>query len=224
MSAAPASTRWSSRATRADRPGARSARGGGAGRAPRGAAARRRQVGRRRRDRVQAGGIDRDEWMAMRYHPELGAALLDDAGLDDVREWILCHHERPDGKGYPRGLRGDDIPLEARILAVADSYEAMTNDRLYRRAIGRWRAATSCGAMPARSSTRSSSRRSCGPSNATARSGLAEEQRSGASRARTGDLLAASQTLSQLSYSPRICAAPPILARRSASETAVWRV
>ena len=80
------------------------------------------------------------EWMAMRYHPELGAALLDDAELDDVREWILCHHERPDGYGYPRGLRDDEIPLEARILAVADSYEAMTNDRVYRRAIGRWRA------------------------------------------------------------------------------------
>jgi putative nucleotidyltransferase with HDIG domain len=81
-----------------------------------------------------------DEWMAMRYHPEIGAALLNDAGLDEIREWILCHHERPDGQGYPRGLRGDDIPLEARILAVADSYEAMTNDRVYRRAIGRWRA------------------------------------------------------------------------------------
>jgi putative nucleotidyltransferase with HDIG domain len=80
------------------------------------------------------------EWLAMRYHPELGAALLDDAGLDDVREWILCHHERPDGHGYPRGLVGEEIPLQARILAVADSYEAMTNDRAYRRSIGRWRA------------------------------------------------------------------------------------
>jgi putative nucleotidyltransferase with HDIG domain len=81
-----------------------------------------------------------EEWMVIRYHPELGAALLDDAGLEDVREWILCHHERPDGAGYPRGLRGDEIPLAARILAVADAYEAMTNDRPYRRSIGRWRA------------------------------------------------------------------------------------
>jgi putative nucleotidyltransferase with HDIG domain len=80
------------------------------------------------------------EWVAMRYHPELGAALLDGAGLDDVRQWILCHHERPDGHGYPRGLVGDEIPLESRILAVADAYEAMTNDRVYRRSIGRWRA------------------------------------------------------------------------------------
>jgi putative nucleotidyltransferase with HDIG domain len=80
------------------------------------------------------------EWLEMRYHPELGAALLDHAGLDDVRHWILCHHERPDGEGYPRGLQEYEIPLEARILAVADAYEAMTNDRAYRRAIGRWRA------------------------------------------------------------------------------------
>jgi putative nucleotidyltransferase with HDIG domain len=81
-----------------------------------------------------------EEWVEMRYHPEIGASLLNDAGLDDVREWILCHHERPDGTGYPRGLRGGEIPLGARILAVADAYEAMTNDRAYRRSIGRWRA------------------------------------------------------------------------------------
>ena len=80
------------------------------------------------------------EWVEMRYHPELGAALLNDAGLDDVREWILCHHERPDGRGYPRGLLDGEIPLGARILAVADAYEAMTNDRPYRLSIGRWRA------------------------------------------------------------------------------------
>jgi putative nucleotidyltransferase with HDIG domain len=84
--------------------------------------------------------LDDAEWLAMRYHPELGAALLNDAGLDRVREWILCHHERPDGTGYPRGLAGEEIPLGARILAVADAYEAMTTDRPYRRAIGRWRA------------------------------------------------------------------------------------
>src|SRR5688572_11912317 len=86
------------------------------------------------------GPLDESEWIAMRYHPELGAALLNDAGLDDIREWILCHHERPDGTGYPRGLVGVEIPLGARILAVADAYEAMTNDRPYRRSIGRWRA------------------------------------------------------------------------------------
>jgi len=84
--------------------------------------------------------LTEEEWVEMRYHPEIGAALLNDAGLEDVRQWILCHHERPDGTGYPRGLRGGEIPLGARILAVADAYEAMTNDRPYRRSIGRWRA------------------------------------------------------------------------------------
>ena len=50
-------------------------------------------------------------------------------GCEDIREWVHAHHERPDGAGYPRGLHDEEIPLEAKILAVADSYEAMTNDR-----------------------------------------------------------------------------------------------
>jgi len=76
--------------------------------------------------------LDEAEWTAMSHHPRLGAALLDDAGLDEVREWILCHHERPDGKGYPRGLRGDDIPELARIISVADTYDVMTARDSYR--------------------------------------------------------------------------------------------
>ena len=66
--------------------------------------------------------------------PELGAALLSDVSFDDIREWIRCHRERPDGRGYPRGLVGDQIPLEARIVAVIDAYTAMTSDRPYRAA------------------------------------------------------------------------------------------
>jgi HD-GYP domain-containing protein (c-di-GMP phosphodiesterase class II) len=76
----------------------------------------------------------------MQSHPRIGAEILEDAGLEDIREWILAHHERPDGGGYPRGLSDEDIPIEAKILAVADAYEAMTNDRCYRRSIGRDRA------------------------------------------------------------------------------------
>ena len=53
-----------------------------------------------------------------------------------VSEIVLAHHERIDGRGYPRGLAGEAIPLEARILAVADAYEAMTADRPYRAALG----------------------------------------------------------------------------------------
>lgn len=82
------------------------------------------------------GPLTDDEYDAMKKHPEIGARILGGSGLDDIREWILAHHERPDGRGYPFGLAGDEIPLEARILAVADAYEAMTSDRVYRRALG----------------------------------------------------------------------------------------
>ena len=80
------------------------------------------------------GPLDDHEWEQIRRQPELGAALLSDVSFDDIREWILCHHERPDGRGYPRGLVGDQIPLEARIVAVIDAYTAMTSDRPYRAA------------------------------------------------------------------------------------------
>lgn len=89
---------------------------------------------------AKPGPLDDQEWIEMQNHPRIGASILEDAGLEDIREWILAHHERPDGKGYPRGLSDDEIPLEAKILAVADAYEAMTNDRCYRTSIGRGRA------------------------------------------------------------------------------------
>jgi diguanylate cyclase (GGDEF)-like protein/putative nucleotidyltransferase with HDIG domain len=72
----------------------------------------------------------------MRTHPEIAASMLERAEFDDLREWILHHHERVDGKGYPRGLSGDEIPLESRILAVADAYEAMTAGRVHRASLG----------------------------------------------------------------------------------------
>jgi HD-GYP domain-containing protein (c-di-GMP phosphodiesterase class II) len=78
------------------------------------------------------GPLNKEEWVEVCRQPELGAALLGDASFDDIREWILCHRERPDGSGYPRGLVGDEIALEARILAVTDAYVAMTSDRPYR--------------------------------------------------------------------------------------------
>jgi putative nucleotidyltransferase with HDIG domain len=81
------------------------------------------------------GRLDPHEWDEMRRHPELGARILEHANLRDIAAWVLAHHERVDGGGYPRGLSGDDIPAEARILAVADAYEAMTADRPYRRAL-----------------------------------------------------------------------------------------
>ncbi len=78
------------------------------------------------------GPLTDDEWVQMRRHPELGARILSSRELDDVREWILAHHERPDGAGYPKGLKAEEIPLEASIVAVADAFEAMTADRVYR--------------------------------------------------------------------------------------------
>jgi diguanylate cyclase (GGDEF)-like protein/putative nucleotidyltransferase with HDIG domain len=82
------------------------------------------------------GALTDDEWADMRRHPELGARILDHANLRDISGWVLAHHERLDGRGYPHGLAGEAIPLEARILAVADAYEAMTADRPYRVGLG----------------------------------------------------------------------------------------
>jgi two-component system cell cycle response regulator len=81
------------------------------------------------------GWLEPDDWDQMRRHPEIGARILRGADLPDIGSWILAHHERPDGQGYPYGLAGEQIPLEARILAVADAYEAMTSDRVYRPAL-----------------------------------------------------------------------------------------
>jgi diguanylate cyclase (GGDEF)-like protein/putative nucleotidyltransferase with HDIG domain len=81
------------------------------------------------------GELDEAEWEQIRRHPELGARILGTRELVDIREWVLASHECPDGTGYPRGLVGDEIPLEARILAVGDAYEAMTGGRIYRDAI-----------------------------------------------------------------------------------------
>jgi diguanylate cyclase (GGDEF)-like protein/putative nucleotidyltransferase with HDIG domain len=78
------------------------------------------------------GRLTEGELNEIAKHPEVGARILAGAGLDDVASWVVAHHERPDGEGYPYGLSVADIPLEARILAVADAYEAMTASRLYR--------------------------------------------------------------------------------------------
>jgi putative nucleotidyltransferase with HDIG domain len=88
----------------------------------------------------KAGPLDDREWDEMHKHCELGSRLLSGAGLEDIASWVLAHHERPDGSGYPAGLTRSEIPPEARILAVADAYEAMVADRVYRPGIGAERA------------------------------------------------------------------------------------
>ncbi len=75
-----------------------------------------------------------DESNAMAEHVTIGHAILIAAELPTEANWVLHHHERYDGKGYPEGLRAGDIPIEARIIAVADAYEAMTDSRPYRQA------------------------------------------------------------------------------------------
>jgi diguanylate cyclase (GGDEF)-like protein len=81
------------------------------------------------------GTLEDHEWAEIKGHPELGSRILEHANLRDIAAWVLHHHERVDGTGYPRALAGEEIPLEARILAVADAYEAMTSDRPYRAAL-----------------------------------------------------------------------------------------
>ncbi|MDP3059093.1 MAG: diguanylate cyclase, partial [bacterium] len=82
-----------------------------------------------------------EEWVIMRKHPEIGYRIATSTPeLATVADSILYHHERWDGTGYPLGLKGLDIPLTARILSVADSFDAMTSDRPYRLALSREKA------------------------------------------------------------------------------------
>jgi diguanylate cyclase (GGDEF)-like protein/putative nucleotidyltransferase with HDIG domain len=77
------------------------------------------------------------EWDSVKQHPRIGQVILDEAGgLADVGKIILHHHERFGGNGYPQGLRGRDIPLGSRIVSIADAYDAMIQDRPYKRAMG----------------------------------------------------------------------------------------
>src|SRR5665648_382219 len=74
-----------------------------------------------------------EEWVEMRRHPEFGFRIAQASSeLIPIAEYILCHHERWDGKGYPQGLIGEQIPLLSRIVAIVDSFDAMTHDRAYR--------------------------------------------------------------------------------------------
>jgi putative nucleotidyltransferase with HDIG domain len=86
----------------------------------------------------KASGLTTDEYEQIKRHPALGARILRQVPfLAPHLPIVELHHERPDGRGYPFGLRGDDIPLAARIVHVADAYDAMTSARAYRPARGR---------------------------------------------------------------------------------------
>ena len=85
---------------------------------------------------TKVGTLTDEEWLEIKKHPEVGFRIaLASPELAHIAEYILSHHERWDGRGYPRGIAGAEIPLLARILAVVDSFDAMTQDRSYRRAM-----------------------------------------------------------------------------------------
>jgi diguanylate cyclase (GGDEF)-like protein/putative nucleotidyltransferase with HDIG domain len=84
---------------------------------------------------LKEGPLTEEDWTWVRSHPEIGARMLETTDFDDIREWIHAHHERPDGSGYPDGLTGPQLPLEAAILGVADAYEGMTSERPHRHAL-----------------------------------------------------------------------------------------
>lgn len=82
------------------------------------------------------GKLDDEEFEKIKIHSLLGYNILKNIEfLSAALPAILYHHERPDGKGYPEGLKGDEIPIEAAIIAIADTYDAMTSDRPYRKAL-----------------------------------------------------------------------------------------
>ena len=86
-------------------------------------------------ERIMAkpGILSVEELGALHLHPVYSRDVVAGiAGLEEVAEWVECHHERMDGRGYPEGRSGDEIPLEARILAIADAYAAITSDRPHR--------------------------------------------------------------------------------------------
>lgn len=91
-------------------------------------------------DRIlnKPGPLNAEEWQLMKQHSEIGSRIaMASAELQLIARYILCHHEQWSGGGYPAGLCGEEIPLAARILTIADAYDAMTEDRVYRKAMTR---------------------------------------------------------------------------------------
>ena len=79
------------------------------------------------------GKLTDEEWEYIRKHPQIGADILSKSHrLSELKNMVLCHHERYDGKGYPNGIKGKEIPILGRILAVCDSFDAMVSRRAYK--------------------------------------------------------------------------------------------
>ncbi len=85
---------------------------------------------------LKPGALSPEEWESMRLHPDIGARIIEGIPfLQDTLPVIRYHQERWDGSGYPIGLKGQEIPFLARIFAVVDAYDALTNDRPYRKKV-----------------------------------------------------------------------------------------
>ncbi|HRV24246.1 MAG TPA: HD-GYP domain-containing protein, partial [Sphaerochaeta sp.] len=88
------------------------------------------------------GGLTAEEFSEIQRHVEIGYRLLSSVeGMAPIAHVILSHHERIDGEGYPRGIKGEAIPLQARIISIADAYDAMTSSRTYKQQISSQEAA-----------------------------------------------------------------------------------
>jgi diguanylate cyclase (GGDEF)-like protein/PAS domain S-box-containing protein len=83
----------------------------------------------------KSGELTDNEWKEIKRHPEVGYRILSTVNeMSEIAKYVLHHHERWDGKGYPKGLKSEEILLQARIIAIADAYDAMTSDRTYKKA------------------------------------------------------------------------------------------
>ena len=82
------------------------------------------------------GKLTDEEWEEIKRHPEIGYRILSTVNdMSEMAEYVLAHHERLNGMGYPKGLKGEEIPLQSRIITIADSYDAMISERSYRNAL-----------------------------------------------------------------------------------------
>lgn len=82
--------------------------------------------------------LNENEWEEIKRHPEIGYRILSTVNeLSEMAEYVLAHHERWDGRGYPKGLKGEEIPIQSRIIAIADAYDAMISERSYRKALSK---------------------------------------------------------------------------------------
>jgi HD-GYP domain-containing protein (c-di-GMP phosphodiesterase class II) len=85
----------------------------------------------------KGGPLSTAERQVMERHTEIGSRMAESIGLGPVANWVLHHHERWDGTGYPHQLHGEEIPLGARIISVAGAFDSMTSDAAYRRRLSR---------------------------------------------------------------------------------------